>query len=282
MSNDEIKYICPENILSFLVLLFEDLMKYFLSLQPSCVPQKNNYHSLQGKKFMNRLLQLRYYLEMIALPAFIFLVVHLSGHGMMVFLEGGEQSHGHHEHHEGVHEKGFGLHEIIESIFTVEILIGILWLLLFTWIWHRPMLKKWVPCSHDHCHHKLPLPHVFAIIALCLHFFPEAGVRHALLTEALGGSTLNIMGLIGFLSHFFVDVIVAIILSLYWKMVHARWISFLGIVCCWLVAFSIGEHIIEYLPETGESVLFLSSAFLLAMFVHKPHKPVIHCGDCEH
>ncbi len=246
----------------------------------------------------NIFLQFRYYLEIIALPAFIFLVIHLAGHGMMAFVEEGHH-HGHHEveHHEEMHHEAgqeeevpheeehqelFDLHELIESFFTVEVLSGILLLLLFVWIWHRPAFKKWVPCQHEHCHHKLKIPHLLAIFALCLHFFPEAGVRHVLLEKVFAtGSVENILGFVGFVAHFFVDVIIALVISLYWKTRCGFFLSFVGIAVVWILAFWVGGHVAENISHEAEGILFLVSAFLLAMFVHKPHKPVTECQDCS-
>ncbi len=198
--------------------------------------------------------QFRFYLEIIALPVFLFLIVHLSGHALGTFLK--------------VEREDF------------EILGGLFFLVLFVWLWHRPFLKKWVPCSHIHCHHKPEVPHLLAIIALVLHFFPEAGVRHELLTRAFEGGVVNTIALIGFAAHFLVDVIVAVLISSYWQTRKAQLISFGSIALVWIVAFWLGKHVGNFFPEPAEGVLFLVSAFLLAMFVHMPHKPIV-CGRCE-
>ncbi|MCF7917530.1 hypothetical protein K9L27_00805 [Candidatus Gracilibacteria bacterium] len=224
------------------------------------------------------LFQIRYYLELIALPAFIFLVIHLSGHGLVALTE---KNHDH-EHHEEIHTGiDFDIHELAEKILTVEILGGILLLIFFTWLWHRPNLKKWVPCNHDHCHHKPEIPHLLAIFALCLHFFPEAGIRYELLQKAFEGGILNILGLLGFGAHFLVDVIVAGLISSYWSTSWARWTSFGVIALVWLVALGVSESFMDTIPSSAEPILFLISAFLLSMFVHKPHKPIKECHHCD-
>jgi len=201
------------------------------------------------------LLRLRYYLEIVALPVFAYLVFHLAGHGVASLTH--------------VHE--------------LEIVAGVLLLVLFTWLWHTPALQKWVPCSHDHCHTELPLSHVLAVIALCLHFFPEAGVRQELLHGAMEGEITSVLGYIGFAAHFLVDIIVMIVLSSYWKTGLGKIISFFFIVGMWLLAFYLAEeagHAHEHGEAGYEAWLFLISAFLLAMFIHKPHKPK-HCEGCE-
>ncbi|MCF7906185.1 hypothetical protein K9L63_03305 [Candidatus Gracilibacteria bacterium] len=219
----------------------------------------------------------RFYLEIIALPVFLFLVIHLSGHGIMTLLETGDHEH---EHAETMAGTASGIHDWIEIFFTVEVLSGMLLLLFFVWLWHRPVLKKWVPCSHVHCHHKLEVPHLLAIIALCLHFFPEAGVRHELLKNAFEGGMINTLALIGFAAHFLVDVIVAVLISSYWSTRRAQFLSFGSIALVWIIAFQAGQHIEELIPHMAEGVLFLVSAFLLSMFVHMPHRPPV-CGKCE-
>lgn len=232
---------------------------------------------------LNRLLHIRYYLEIVALPAFIFLVAHLSGHGIMLLLEGDHHHHGHHDHghghgHEG---HGFDVHALVERFFTVEILSGVLMLVVFTWLWHRPALRKWVPCAHDHCHAELPTSHLLAVIAFAAHFFPEASVRHELFHGMLAGDTLSVVGVIGFGAHFFVDVIIALVLSSYWKTTRGFVLSLGAIVAAWVLAFSIADTVASSLPTAAEGILFLVSAFLLAMFVHKPHRPVKDCEGCE-
>lgn len=219
---------------------------------------------------MNTLFKIRYYLEIIALPAFIYLVTHLSGHGLALLIEG------HHEHGHGGHAGEH--HGFLETFFTPEILSGILALILFVWLWHRPSLKKWVPCGHDHCHGELPVSHVLATIALCLHFFPEASIRHELMHHA--EDTMSVLGLIGFGTHFLVDIIVAIALSSYWKTTYAFWLSLIAIAGVWVLAFFSADFLVAQIPETAEGILFIVSAFLLAMFVHKPHKPV-ECKECK-
>jgi len=205
----------------------------------------------------NILLKLRYYLEIIALPVFAYLVFHLSGHGVAVLT---------------------GMHE-------AEIISGVLLLILFTSLWHQPVLKKWVPCSHDHCHSELPIPHFIATLALCLHFFPEAGIRHELLRGMLEGEVTSILGYVGFAAHLIIDVIVMIVISSHWKNKYMRGLSLLFILSAWLLAFFLAEqagHAGHAHGEAGlEGWLFLVSAFLLAMFVHKPHKPKA-CGSGEH
>jgi len=208
---------------------------------------------------MNTLFKIRYYLEIIALPAFVYLVAHLSGHGLTLLVSG-DHEHNHHEE----------THSLIETIFSVEVLNGILALILFTWLWHRPNLKKWVPCNHDHCHGELPISHVLATVALCLHFFPEAAIRHELIDDY--DSTLGLIGLVGFGAHFLVDIIVSVSLSSYWKTKKGFWISLGLITATWFAAFFFAESLLGHLPHSVEGILFVVSAFLLAMFIHKPHK----------
>jgi len=213
-------------------------------------------------------LRLRYILEIIAFPAFAFLVVHLSGHGVTLFLEG---ENDHHEHG-GEH---------IEDFFSFELLAGILLALLFAKIWSFPAFKKWVPCRHEHCQHAPSLPHIIATIAFCLHFFPEAIVRHALIENALQGEVISLISIIGFATHFLVDILVTFVLSFRWVKTTQKILSITFIVFLWGIAFWGSNHLnIEILSPLGEGLLFLLSAFFLAMFLHKPHKPISHCHNC--
>lgn len=195
---------------------------------------------------------------MISVPIFAFLVVHLSGHGMMLFLEEGH-THEHDEHH------------LLDMIFNTEILSGILLLILFVWLWNRPGLKKWVPCCHTNCSHTSKISHIMATVAFCLHFFPEAGIRHEMFMDAFDGNTLHLIGAAGFLAHFLIDIIIAVILSSFWKKPQAAF-SFLIIAASWMTAFLNAENFSGIFSESAEGVVFLVSAFLLAMFVHKPHR----------
>ncbi|HEY5714180.1 MAG TPA: hypothetical protein VIT68_02405 [Candidatus Gracilibacteria bacterium] len=216
------------------------------------------------------LLHLRYYLEILAVPAFAGLIIHLAGHGSLLLWEG------EHDHSAEILEKG----TLLETLLTFENLIGIMLLVVFVWVWHRPSFRKWVPCHHDHCHSELPIPHLLAILALCLHFFPEANVRHQLLMGAFAGESLQILALIGFLAHFLIDVIIAIVLSSYWKTRTGVWISFSFIAAVWIFAFTTAKTLSYQIPPSWESFLLVLSAFLLAMFVHKPHRPMPKCKHC--
>lgn len=212
--------------------------------------------------------KIRYYLEIIALPAFIYLVVHLAGHGASLLLDA---DHSHDHEHSAEH----GHHEILETLFSTEVLLGVILAAVFVWIWHRPMFRKWVPCTHDHCHGELPISHTIATIALCLHFFPEASIRQELFADVSDGNILSIAGIIGFGTHFFIDVIVAAVLSSYWKHTFQRILSFGGITICWIAAFFVAKHFTADIPHVASGMIALISSFLLAMFVHKPHKPNI-------
>jgi len=208
---------------------------------------------------------------MVSVPIFVFFVIHLSGHAVMLFLE-----HDHrHEAHAHVHAEHFW-----ESVITLENFWGLLGLLVFIWIWHRPVFHKWVPCRHDHCHRELPISHLLAIVAFCLHFFPEAAVRHHLIEDFSFEQFTSFFGAIGFLSHFLVDIIIAVVLSSYFAQNFQRFLSFLVIVSVWILALFSGEHFGEEIPPVMEGLFFLLSAFLLAMFVHRPHKPKI-CKQCR-
>jgi hypothetical protein len=219
----------------------------------------------------NSLARVRYWLEMIALPAFVFLVIHLSGHAVMSFF--GEDEH--------LHEESTA--SFLEKIFNTEVGVGILFLILFVWIWHRPQFKKWVPCRHDHCHAEKQMPHLLAILAFCLHFFPEAGVRHALINQAMGGEISSIVGVVAFGAHFLLDILVMGMLAMYWETRNKQILSLLLMVGMWFGAFFFGENISFELAPSDQGGLFLFSAFLLAMFVHKPHRPKKQCGGCcEH
>ena len=212
----------------------------------------------------NALLRFRYYLEMIAVPVFLWLVIHMSGHGAILLGE----HHGHAHAHS--HEEAL-----------IELVIGVVMALVFIWIWHRPKFKKWVPCSHDHCHDELPVPHILATAALCLHFFPESVIRGQLIEGAMEGQALQLVALIGFIAHFLIDVIVAIVLSSHWPTKSGFYWSLLVIAGAWTLAFYSAPDLMANTPAKMEGVLLLVGAFLLSMFIHKPHKPK-ECAKCDH
>lgn len=172
--------------------------------------------------------------------------------------------------------------KIVSAFFTVEVLSGILLLILFSWLWHRPALRRWVPCTHEHCHTESHAAHLLAVIAFCVHLFPEAGVRSVLFEEAFGGEVLHAFAILAFVAHFLVDVLVVGMLASYFSGAGQKALSILLIVTVWLLTFFTGEHIMNFVPLVAEGILFLVSAFLLSMFVHFPHRPVVECTDCRH
>ncbi len=210
-------------------------------------------------KTMKTIYKIRYWLELIALPTFAFLVFHMTGHAIQDL----------------VLEK---LNNETWKNFA-ENLAGIGLLIIFVWLWHRPFLKKWVPCSHTHCageKDSSAIPHLIAILTLCLHFFPEAAVREVLLKNFAEKEAF--VGLIGFISHFFVDVIVAVLISSYWQKPFQQIISFLFMAGIWILAYYTGQDFLNLIPEHWQGLLFLIGGFFLAMFVHMPHQPVSACG----
>ena len=217
---------------------------------------------------INALLFVRYWLEIIVLPIFVFLVIHLAGEGFWRFFEI--------EPHDSLED-----HFVLTSLLNKELIVGLFLLLFFVVLWRKTFLKKWVPCAHEHCHHEEnKFSHVLAMVVLCVHFIPEAGIRYALLMNLYGDGVLNVLVGVGFVVHFFLDVIVMLFLSLHWKRRMYSVLSFLSLFMCWLLALYFGEMIMISISSAFEGVLLLVSAFLLAMFIHCPHKPVLDCRDC--
>lgn len=204
-------------------------------------------------------LHFRYYLEMITVLAFGYLIIHTSGHGILKIMESGHA----HENHS-----------------LEEFLYGILLGSLFVWIWQLKKLKKWIPCQHDHCHTEIPITHIAAIIALCIHFFPEAHIREMILAESPNTLT-SWMSIIGFGTHILIDIIIALSISQYWKTKAQKWISFLIIMHVWILANTMTFLYELNVSDTTEGVFLILSSFLLAMFIHKPHKPK-KCHSCAH
>jgi len=198
------------------------------------------------------LTHLRYYFELISLPIFVALVVHLAGHGSTLLFTFAHDSDG---------------------LLTTENAAGIALTLVFIWLWHRPQLHRWIPCAHEHCHRATSYLHALAIGALCLHFFPEATLRAQLLREFDWQQLTSLATLIGFASHFVVDVIIALLLSLQWRNNAARALSLSAIIITWFAALWLSDYSTNLLTPHSEAVALLISAFLLAMFIHKPHKP---------
>ena len=84
-------------------------------------------------------------------------------------------------------------------------------------------------------------------------------------------------GFIGFLAHFMIDIIIAIVLSSYWKTRRGFFTSLIVITVIWFFAFFMAEKLMGHIPPTSEGILYLASGFLLSMFIHKPHKQVLIC-----
>ena len=266
----------------------------------------------------------RYYLEILAVPVFAFLVIHLSGHALMLVADP-EHDHGSHANHaEEIHEDEHGddqhdddheekEHEIEEDhhdeedehneyqeaaagghddhghgeglsltyLLSTEVLGGVLALILFAWLWHLPALKKLVPCSHDHCHHKTVWPHVAATVAFAFHWFPEAQVRYELLHDFSSVNWLDIVAVIGFASHFIVDAIILVLLVSFWPQMWQKLGLGFVLAAVWAASFWVGHNGGLHIEGAAEPLVLLVSAFLLAMFVHKPHKPEPACTSCK-
>ena len=247
---------------------------------------------------MKKLTTLRYYLEIISVPVFAFLIIHLGGHGLML-LKDPDHHHGSHENqlsHEGESAEEHALHEeesvnthhdahddhgsLIDLILSAETLGGILLLLLFIWIWHRPMMKPLVPCAHDHCNHKTIWPHLFASFAFVFHFFPESSIRYELMKNFDFHHLLSLAEAIGFLSHFAVDVIIMVLLGLFWVEVWQRVLFYVIVISLWALSFYVGAQGGLHLEGLAQPLVLILSAFLLTMFIHKPHKPKPVCNSC--
>ncbi len=215
-----------------------------------------------------KLQYVRYILEMIAFPFFAFLVFHFAAHGtksLVTALNG---------------------QNFLENFEWFPMAMGIILLGLFFWAWQQPALKRLTPCAHEHCHPGTKYLHVFAIVAFCMHFFPEAILRHELIqnlfAENSSDKIIGFSALLGFATHFIIDVITAISLSSYWKENYQKILSILIIVGIWLAAFFLQTNIFHLFPAQFEGIILLLGAFVLAMFVHFPHKPITKCSSCAH
>ncbi len=204
----------------------------------------------------------RYILEMIAFPFFLFLVFHFGAHGTGSFMKSFESTK-----------------TILENFPAIKMIFGIFFLGLFTWIWHRPNFKRWIPCSHEQCKEGTQYLHALATLAFCLHFFPEAVIRHELFNSP--DVMISTAAYIGFFAHFIIDVVTGIMLSTYWKETYQKILSIIFIIGTWLTAFFLRTNIFDFFPHQLEGIVLILGAFLLAMFVHLPHKPVVKCGGCK-
>lgn len=211
---------------------------------------------------MKNLPQIRYYLEIISVPVFAWLVVHLSGEALSMLPQIDAHPVGY-DHH----ELGWG------ELLSIEFLGGLMALALFILLWHQPFLKKLVPCSHDHCHHKTIWPHLAATVAFVFHWFPESAVRYEVLSNFSIQDVTQMAAALGFASHFLVDILLVYLLSTFWPKFWQRLTSIGVMVVAWLGSFWLGEQGGLPLEGAAEPMVLLVSAFLLAMFVHKPHKP---------
>ncbi len=207
-------------------------------------------HFLYIMKFLRNL---RYWLEIFSIPFFTLLIIHLSSHGLEGFLE---------------------------DIFSENILfiLGIIFSFIFIALWNFSPLKKLVPCKHEHCHNTTKIIHIFAICAFCLHFFPASILRSQLLAGFEWTSFISIVGLSGFFLHFLTDIIVTIILSLAFPKLWEKIISIIFISSAWGFAFFSPEIFFSYVSEINQSIIFIIGAFVLAMFIHLPHKTK-KCND---
>ncbi len=205
----------------------------------------------------------RYYLEIITVIAFSYIVIHMSGHGVMMLSEDHSHHISHnHEHHEQI--------SFIGTIFETSIGIGIS--ALFVWLWQGTKLKSIIPCREDNTLIRNKKSHIIAIIALCLHFIPESGVRHEVFDTYNQNEWMHILILIGFLAHIGIDIIIALHLSSYWGKKHERMLSFVGICIAWVLSIAFYEYVDISVSQIHEGVLLLFGGFILSMFIHMPHR----------
>ena len=153
------------------------------------------------KKIKNNLPIIKYYLEIISIPIFAYLVFHLAGHSFAEFFTEG---HAHEEHAHGESK-------------ILEIAAGVFALIIFTLIWNTKKMKKFVPCTHTHCHNEKIFGHILASIILFSTSFPESAIRYNFIESFDFVSILSFVGAVAFTSHFFIDVIIIFLISSYWK-----------------------------------------------------------------
>ncbi len=212
---------------------------------------------------MKNLLNTRYYLEIVSVPIFIFLTLHL----INIFLSSfGSFSHDHDHSHDN-------FFSIIVDFFSLQNLLAILILGLFVNVWHNPKMKNFVPCSHSVCTHKEKIGHFLASLAFIFHLFPESIIRYQIISDFQTGDFLIILASVGFLTHFLIDIIIVFLLSsFFWRKNFQKLVSFFIFFIFWLFSLWVGKNGGMNLGNSLEPVLFLISAFLLSMFIHKPHK----------
>jgi hypothetical protein len=212
--------------------------------------------------------KLRTLLEWFSMPLFALLIIHMSGHGFFLLTQPThDHQHGHDLEHIPESDTSHTMFkELTETLFTQEVFIGILCFLLFVLVWHQKPMRKLVPCRHTHCSHTAAWPHLFAMFAFVIHFFPEAHLRAQMLQNP--AELLSLAGLIAFGLHFLVDIIVGTTLSLYWPQKIHKIFSSIFLLSAWGGAFVVGQLPLD-LPIAEGLILFIG-AFFMAMFVHWP------------
>lgn len=200
-----------------------------------------------------------YWLEIIAFPFFVYLVFNFASSGSEAMLN------------------SFDASKNMVTLFpSLSIVIGIAILIFFMWIWNRPAFKKLTPCAHDTGDERSKYFHALAIAAFSLHFFLEALIRAELLKDFSLNSILSVSALIGFMIHFIIDLLSAVMLSFYWKSITAKIVSFCIMVSAWISAFFFekmfysAHDTFNFLPPSIEGLAFIAIGFFLAMFVHIP------------
>lgn len=216
------------------------------------------------KKIKNNLPTIKYYLEIISIPIFAYLVFHLAGHSFAEFFA--DAGHGH-EHTHDDHSHG--------ELDIFEILGGVFALIIFTLIWNTKKMKRFVPCSHTHCHGEKIFGHILASLVFVFHFFPESVIRYNFIESFDIVPLLSVFGLIAFASHFFIDLTIIFLISSYWKEMWQKIMSMILMIGTYIISYYVGKNGGLELHFLGEFEIFIGliSAFVLAMFIHIPEKP---------
>lgn len=124
--------------------------------------------------------------------------------------------------------------------------------------------------------------HILASFFFVFHFFPESAIRYEFLVGFDYSSILSVFGLIAFLSHFLIDLIIIYMISSYWKKTSQKIISAITMIIIYIFSYYIGKTGGLDLHFLGDIEIFIGliSAFALSMFIHIPEKPKKECGLC--
>ena len=204
---------------------------------------------------MNTVYRIQHWVEKISTPAFAILITYMATHGVMEIIHG-TCTHNDHQ-------------QMQSGTIALAIVFGVVFCGITGLVWNTTPLKRFVPCRHENCSKHTFIGHSVGILIFVLHFFPEAYLRHEMLTDNLQSIVQGVV-YTAFNMHLITDVIVSGILISQWQQKNQRIITACFILLAWCASRYVG--LLGWNIPIDHGIADMLMAFCLGMFVELPEK----------